>query len=106
MSRSTRREPGRLRRFLVGLIGIALVGTTLTAVAVATDTFGAGHLWLRVVNRVERFMAGPVPDRPTIATVKVKEAMVMASPCEATVPRLTDTARGWSQRSVNRGTHR
>jgi hypothetical protein len=73
VSRSTRRTPGRLRRFVVGMLGIALVGTTLTAVAVATNTFGAGSIWLRVVNRVERFMAGPVPDRPTVATVKVTE---------------------------------
>jgi hypothetical protein len=57
----------------VGVVGIAVVGATLTALAVATDTLGAGEMWLRVVNRVERFMAGPVPDRPTIATVKVTE---------------------------------
>lgn len=73
MSRSPRRAPSRLRRFLVGAVGIALVGTTLTAVAIATDTFGAHELWMRVVNRVERFMAGPVPDRPTVATVRVTE---------------------------------
>jgi hypothetical protein len=71
--RPTRRAPSRLRRFLVGVVGIAFVGATLTTLAVATDTFGAGEMWLRVVNRVERFMAGPVPDRPTIATVKVTE---------------------------------
>ena len=70
---ATRRAPSRRRRFLVGAVGIALVGGTLTAAAIATDTFGAGDLWLRVVNRAERFMAGPVPDRPTIATVKVTE---------------------------------
>jgi hypothetical protein len=57
----------------VGVVGVAVVGGTLTTLAVATDTFGAGEIWLRVVNRVERFMAGPVPDRPTIATVKVTE---------------------------------
>jgi hypothetical protein len=73
VSRSARRAPSRLRRFLVGAVGICLVGGMLTAAAVATDTFGAGSVWLRVVNRVERFMAGPVPDRPTIATVKVTE---------------------------------
>ena len=73
MYRSTRRAPSRLRRFLVGVVGVAFVGATLTTLAVATDTFGAGEMWLRVVNRVERFMAGPVPDRPTIATVKVTE---------------------------------
>lgn len=41
-----------------------------------------------------------------IATVKVKEAMVMEKPQVASAPKLTDTARVWSQRSVNRGTHR
>lgn len=73
MYRPTRRAPSRLRRFLVGVVGVALVGGTLTSLAIATDTFGAGEMWMRVVNRVERFMAGPVPDRPTIATVKVTE---------------------------------
>ena len=73
MSRSTHRAPSRLRRFLVGAVGICVVGGVLTGAAVATDTFGAGHMWLRVINRVERFMAGPVPDRPTVATVKVTE---------------------------------
>ena len=73
MCRSTHRAPSRLRRFLVGAVGICVVGGVLTGAAVATDTFGAGHMWLRVINRVERFMAGPVPDRPTVATVKVTE---------------------------------
>src|SRR4029078_7614846 len=61
------------RLSLVCAVWICVVGSVLTATAVATDTFGAGHMWLRVVNRVERFMAGPVPDRPTGATVKVTE---------------------------------
>ena len=73
MYRSTRRAPSRLRRFLVGVVGVAFVGGTLTTLAIATDTFGAGAMWMRVVNRVERFMAGPVPDRPTVATVRVTE---------------------------------
>ena len=87
MYRSTRRAPSRLRRFLVGVVGVAFVGGTLTALAVATDTFGAGEMWLRVVNRVERFMAGPVPDRATVATVKVTEP-----PPETEPPAPTATA--------------
>ena len=63
MYRSTRRAPSRLRRFLVGVVGVAFVGGTLTTLAIATDTFGAGEMWMRVVNLVERFMAGPVPDQ-------------------------------------------
>ena len=73
MPRSTHHAPSRLRRFLVGVVGIALVGGMLSAAAIATDTLGAGRVWLRVVDRAERFLAGPVPDRPTIATVKVTE---------------------------------
>ena len=71
--RSTRRAPSRLRRFIVGAVGIAVVGATLTSLAIATDTFGAGERWISVVNRVERFMAGPPPDRATVETVLVTE---------------------------------
>lgn len=73
MYRLTPRPRRRLRRFIVGVLVLAVVGGTLGALAVATDTFGAGHKWLALVNRVERFMAGPVPDRPTLGTVLVTE---------------------------------
>ena len=59
MTRSNRRARRRLRRFVAGAVVLAVVGSTLTTVAIATDAFGAGEKWLHVVNRVERFLAGP-----------------------------------------------
>jgi hypothetical protein len=70
--RPTRRR--RLRRFVAGALLVAVVGASFTTLAIATDAFGAGEKWLAVINRVERFLAGPVPDRPTKATVLVTEA--------------------------------
>ncbi len=71
MHRPTRAS--RRRRYVLGAVLVAIIGATLGTAAVATDTFGAGHRWLAVVNRVERFLAGPVPDRPTLSTVRVTE---------------------------------
>ncbi len=73
MIRPTRRTHRRLRRFVVGAVLVAIVGASLTTVAIATDTFGAGERWISVLGRVERFIAGPVPDRPTLGTVRVTE---------------------------------
>jgi hypothetical protein len=58
---------------VVGAAALAVLAGTVTTMAIATDTLGAGEKWLHVVNRVERFLAGPVPDRPTKATVLVTE---------------------------------
>jgi hypothetical protein len=72
--RSTRRARRRLLRpFVAGALVVAVVGASGTTLAIATDAFGAGEKWLAVMNRVERFLAGPVPDRPTRATVLVIE---------------------------------
>jgi hypothetical protein len=74
VSRSPRRaRRRRLRRFVAGALVVAVVGASFMTLAIATDTFGAGEKWLAVMNRVERFLAGPVPDRPTKATVLVTE---------------------------------
>ena len=74
MNRSTRRAPRRLRRFVVGAVLVAFVGASLTTLAIATDTFGAGERWISLVARLERLMAGPVPDRATLETVLVDRA--------------------------------
>ena len=70
---STRARRHRLRRFVVGVVLLAVVGGTLGTFLVATDTFGAGERWQSVLNRLDRFLAGPVPDRPTVGTVRVTE---------------------------------
>ncbi|HYH94267.1 MAG TPA: hypothetical protein VD763_13995 [Candidatus Saccharimonadales bacterium] len=83
----------RRRRWLVvGVLAIALVAGTLGSVAIATDAFGAGERWQSLVDRVERFVAGPVPDRPTRATVRVTEPPVTPPPTArpTTAPRSGD----------------
>ena len=63
MTRSTRRAPRRLRRFVVGAVVVAVLAGTLTSLAIATDAFGAGEKWQSVLNKFDRFLAGPVPER-------------------------------------------
>jgi hypothetical protein len=78
-SRSTRPRR-RLRRFVAAGLVLALIGATLGSLAIATDTLGAGQRWESVLARVDRFLAGPVPDRPTLGTVRVTEPPVMPTP--------------------------
>jgi len=73
VTRSTRPAHRRLRRFVLGAVVLAVLGGSVTSLAIATDTFGAGEKWLHLMSRVERFLAGPVPDRPTLGTVLVTE---------------------------------
>jgi hypothetical protein len=54
------------------LVVVVILGAAASAV-VATDTLGAGHLWERAVAKVDRFLAGPVPDRSAPATVLVTD---------------------------------
>jgi hypothetical protein len=79
------RRRHRLRRLVAGVLVLALVGGTLGTFLVATDTFGAGERWESVLNRVNRFLAGPVPDRETLGTVRVTEPPETLPP----TPRIT-----------------
>jgi len=62
----------RWRSAALILAVIVILGTTASLV-VATDTLGAGHLWERAVAKVDRLLAGPVPDRSAPATVLVAD---------------------------------
>src|SRR5260221_4524908 len=68
VSRSSR---GRRRPSLALGALIAVVLLMLGGLAVATNTLGAGRLFDRAVGRIDRIIAGPVPDRPTVETVLV-----------------------------------
>jgi hypothetical protein len=63
----------RRRTFLTVALAAVLAGGALGTAAIATDTLGAGHLFQRLLDKVDRFLAGPPPDRPTIATVEVSD---------------------------------
>jgi hypothetical protein len=79
----------RLRRFAVGVVVLTTVVATLGTLVVATDTFGAGKRWESLLARVDRFLRGPVPDRPTLVTVLVTEPPPTPSPSPGPTPRPT-----------------
>lgn len=55
--------------------------------AIWTDTLGAGENWQKVVDRVDRMLAGPVPDRSSVPTVVVTpRPTVAATPVASTAP--------------------
>lgn len=64
-------RPHRRRRLLRRLALIALVLVIGSSGAVVVDAFGAGEAWQKALDRVDRFVAGPVPDRPSVVTVVV-----------------------------------
>ncbi len=68
--RQPSRRPSR-RRVLMAVVALGLVGVLVSGLGVWTDTLGAGHLFERAVAKVDRFLAGPVPDRPAPGTVLV-----------------------------------
>lgn len=68
-----------------------LAGAAAGVFAISTDTFGAGDLFERAVDRVDRFVSGPVPDRDTDGTVLVTPAP-RATP--APTPDATPTPQG------------
>jgi hypothetical protein len=53
------------------IIVLGALVTVVALLAVATNAYGAGDRFERVVARVERFVAGPPPDRATVETVVV-----------------------------------
>jgi hypothetical protein len=65
---SPRRRRRSFRRVALVLV---IAGSVVGTFAVSTDAFGAGHLFERALERVDRFIAGPVPDRPTDGTILV-----------------------------------
>lgn len=65
-----RRRP-TWRRIVAVAVVLALAGVLLTGVAVETNALGAGRLFDRAVAKIDRLLAGPVPDRPAPSTVLV-----------------------------------
>ncbi len=76
------RDRSRSRIALAVVLVIVLLGGATAAGAIATNRFGAGDLFERAIAKVERYLAGPPPDRPTKPTVSVtpKPSLPSASP--------------------------
>jgi hypothetical protein len=66
MTKAPRRR--RSRRPFIALAALGLAAVLVGVAAIQTDTLGAGHLFDRAVARVDRFLAGPVPDRSAPVT--------------------------------------
>ncbi|MBI2777123.1 MAG: C39 family peptidase [Chloroflexi bacterium] len=65
------RASRRWRRLAGRLVALGLAVTVVGATAIWTDVAGAGDRWQSVIDRVDRFVAGPVPTRPSVPTVIV-----------------------------------
>ena len=66
-----RRRSGLGQRIAAAILIIGFLGAAGTAAAISRNAFGAGDLYERLVAKIERFLAGPPPDRPTVPTVTV-----------------------------------
>lgn len=64
-------RPRRRRRVLRRLAALGLAVSVVGATAIWTDAFGAGDRWERVLERIDRFIAGPVPDRSSVPTIVI-----------------------------------
>jgi hypothetical protein len=96
MSSSANRPFRRRRRGpslrIVALAGVLVV--TLGGLAVTTDALGAGRLFDRAVAKIDRILAGPVPDRATVETVLVTpRPAVSATPSRAATAAPVSTAQ-------------
>ena len=69
----TPRRRRRRRTAAIALVLVIILAVVAAGTAVATDTLGAGNLWERAIAKVDRFLAGPVPDRPAPGTVLVAD---------------------------------
>jgi len=58
---------------LAAVLTLALAAVIVAGAAISTDTLGAGRLFDRAVAKVDRFLAGPVPERSAPATVLVTD---------------------------------
>ncbi|HWP63334.1 MAG TPA: hypothetical protein VNO86_07685 [Candidatus Binatia bacterium] len=74
--RPLRPRPGRRAVLFGALLAVALLATG--GLAVAGNVFGAGDRFERLLARVERFLAGPPPDRDTLPTIVVTPPPVAA----------------------------
>jgi hypothetical protein len=92
-----RSERGRSRKktALIAILVLGLIGGVLGGAAIATDTLGAGVLYQRFVAKVDRFLAGPPPDRPIEAEALITPAPPSPSPSPA--PTLPPVASGQPQ---------
>jgi hypothetical protein len=85
----TAQPPARRRRVLRRGVALALALGVVGSTAIWTDTLGAGDKWQHLLDRVDRFIAGPVPDRTSVPTIVVTPPPTV----EPTVPPTASPTR-------------
>src|SRR5262245_10233853 len=75
-------RPRRSTQLIAILLVVGFVGLAMGAGAVGVNAFGAGDKFDRLLAKIDRFVAGPPPDRPTVATVEVNDPLDVAAPDE------------------------
>jgi Peptidase_C39 like family len=81
-------RPRRRTQLLSGAAIVCLLGLSLGATAVGVNAFGAGDKFDHLLTRIDRFLAGPPPDRPTVGTIIVEDD---EEPSEEPTPSPTPT---------------
>ena len=66
-------RPRRRTQLISGTAMVVLLGLAVGSSAVAVNAFGAGDRFDHLLDRVDRFLAGPPPDRPAPSTVLVTD---------------------------------
>src|SRR6186997_941505 len=87
----------RLHRRLLLITALGLVIALVGVGAIATNTLGAGHLFDRAVAKVDRLLAGPVPDRSapdTVLETEPPEDTVALDPDEVALASPSDGPSG------------
>jgi hypothetical protein len=83
-SAATRRIRGQTIALILVLAAVS--GLVIGSIAIATDTLGAGDLFERAVARIDRFLAGPVPDRPAPGTIVIDASEETEEPDPTATP--------------------
>jgi hypothetical protein len=89
---SPRPSQSRVRRLLPRFLAIGLALAVVGTTAIWTDAFGVGDRWESVVKRVDRFLAGPVPDRSSLPTIVVDDPTPAPSLAATVAPDPSSTA--------------
>jgi hypothetical protein len=74
------------------IVALSVVVAVAGVAMISTDALGTGRLFDRAVAKVDRFMAGPVPDRSAPVTVLVQDPDASDDPGDTVDPTPFETA--------------
>jgi hypothetical protein len=84
--RSRPQRAARRRRIVRRVAALALAIVVVGSTAIWTDALGAGDRWQHLLDRVDRLIAGPVPDRTSVPTVVVVTRPTLPPTVPPTIP--------------------